>query len=66
MKILSPSLPLHSSFLLPSQLSRRIFRGKACYAGYSDFTAFLANENVEDECTKQFLKTVFDYKWSCY
>ena len=25
-----------------------------------------SKKNVEDECTKHFLKTVFENKWSCY
>ena len=61
-----PCPPTLSFFFPPVPTFSRNSLGKDCYAGYSDFTTFLVNENVEDECTKQFRKTVFEYKWSCY
>lgn len=66
MKFPCPALPLHSSFLLPSQLSRRIRKEKIARLAIVGLQLSWSMKNVENECTKQFLKTVFEYKWSCY
>jgi len=58
MKIPSPPLPLHSSFLLPSLLSRRICAEKIVTLAIVGLKLSWSMKNVEDECTKQFLKTV--------
>lgn len=65
MKIPCPALPLHSSFF-PSQLSRRFRAENIATLAIVILQLSWSMKNVEDECTKQFLKTVFEYKWSSH